>query len=307
MAQQGYGLSNAVGGFFDTYFKAKQLRQREDQFNKQMAEEQRQSSLLNEYRMATLKPKITTTTVKRDNTLVTYEHEEGASPSAGRVIGESPIREESTPELTTTMIRQGKNFVTYEHQKGASPTEGRVLGESPIREESSSSSNGLTEYQRINQEEKKLARIEKNNLTMEWLIGAAQQGKVKIKDSSNNEREVYKIGDTVIDPELWKPKANSTINALLKDYGLVGAKNQLITDTKKELNRHGINFDKPDETKIKDFLSKKTALSQEEIEKYSKNPSAFKRFYLKSVLDKNKEIPEEEKTVLYQFTEVYTR
>jgi hypothetical protein len=81
MAQQGYGLSNAVGGFFDTYFKAKQLRQQEDQFNRNMAEEQRQSSLLNEYRMATLQAKQPTTEYQNFSQEGYYKIEPGKEPT----------------------------------------------------------------------------------------------------------------------------------------------------------------------------------------------------------------------------------
>jgi len=51
---KGYGLSDAVGGFFGTYFKAKEMRMKEDQFNRNMAEEQRQSSLLQAVRESEL-------------------------------------------------------------------------------------------------------------------------------------------------------------------------------------------------------------------------------------------------------------
>ena len=81
MAQQGYGLSNAVGGFFDTYFKVKEMRMKEDQFNRNMAEEQRQFSLLQAYDYAQLMSKQPTTEYQNFSQEGYYKVEPGKEPT----------------------------------------------------------------------------------------------------------------------------------------------------------------------------------------------------------------------------------
>ena len=284
MAQQGYGLSNAVGGFFDVYFKAKEMRMKEDQFNRNMAEEQRQFSLLQAYRDAQLMSKQPTTEYQNFSQEGYYKVEPGKEPT----YIQNQNKPMGTPKTITSMIRQGNEFVTYEHQEWTSPMDGRVIGKSPIRE-GSAGSDGLTAYQQMMQDERKQKRIEKNTLNVDSLIKVAQEGSTPLKDKSGKEvknangetKKVYQIGDKTLPKELWKPKATSAVNSLLSDYGLVNVKNKILSGAKVAAKKQGIDFD-------------------------SAKPET-KREYLKKLLDKNQEIPEEEKDVLYKFVEVYTR
>ena len=292
MAQQGYGLSDAVGGFFGTYFKAKEMRMKEDQFNRNMAEEQRQFSLLQAVRESELlrQRQSNFITPKEGDIYTKYGLPAGQEIPIQLADNLLSLANPKTKEtkVTTSMVRQGNKFITYEHEEGASPSSGKIIGESPIRE-GSAGSDGLTTYQQMMQDERKQKRIEKNTLNVDSLIKVVQEGSTPLKDKAGKEvknakgetKNIYQIGDKTLPKELWKPKATSAVNSLLSDYGLVNVKNKILSGAKVAAKKQGVDFD-------------------------SAKPET-KREYLKKLLDSNQEIPEEEKDVLYKFVEVYTR
>ena len=131
------------------------------------------------------------------------------------------------------------------------------------------------EKYKTEREEKRQARIDANQLKMDSLIAGAQGARTKISEG-DVETEVYQVGDTTLPVKSWKPVATSTVNALLRDYGLTTTKNKILKGAKKTKG-------------FKDASPQK------------------KREFLKTILNNNKTIPSDKKKVLYNWVEVYTR
>jgi len=265
--------------------QAREQRQRENEFNRKMAEEQRQYGLYSEIqRMRLLNEQRQLDQAFVNVTEGDQYNKFGVTP------GQYPVSLlDNVLSLSSKQDNQYSPKVYETHSVQQTPDGSfRVVPHQNLGAVATQSGGGLTPYQQYqigNTEEdreiKRQERIDKNLFDADVLIAARQSGLVKVTDKTGNERDVYQVGENLIDPKIWKPKAQAAVNALIRDYNLAPVKNALLSQAKKAAKENGMDFESLDANQ--------------------------KRNILKQALDNNQTIPTPEKDVLYKFVEVYTR
>jgi hypothetical protein len=294
------------------YLKAKQMKQEQEQFNQQMATQERMDGLLNmiEMNKARLEKRKLDWQMSQGNDRL-YEVKEGTPLADVIGAGTHPIQaiddmigyqkallDMKKPQGNRyqdlgKVVKDGATYQKlYDREKGEFVYEQAPEDKSsrpyPSPYESYQMFSQEREFQTTEKEKKeklekeKQTRIESNQLKLDSLISGVRGGEQEIADSKTGmKQKVYTVGNQPLPTKAWKPQANATVNVLLQDYDLKNTKDTLLNGVKKTIRNKGYNFDKLDKAK--------------------------QRNALKQVLDTNKTIPSEKKKVLYQWIEVYTR
>ena len=232
-----------------SFLGQKKQQAEEAQFNKQLAQTERQNSLLNQIRQAQL-------AVTKDKFAETQEQNEFYRELAGDKLAFSKEKETYDREqdkiknefertrlgIMATNAKKNKGYInsynTGYTQRNPETGKPEFI---PFKNATTGKSD-FTPYQKYNiernekiDEAKRQKRINENFLTAGALFGAKRGGIKRIEDKQGNERKVYQQGETVIDPKIWELKTKSTVNQLLSDLGLKQTKKDLIEGVKNKL------------------------------------------------------------------------
>ena len=283
------GLTGLGEGLFQGFLLKRKQQEEERQFSEKMAMEERQNSLLNDFR------------IKNYELQLAQEQREGVYQNAlmknmdednARLQAQSSMLQNKPPKMVESRIESNGKIETYFHPEGEAPS-GKPFATSPqwkpegTKEPSETDklNQTLKEIQIENQKEKDAQQLEKDFTNIDALITARQNGEqeqeTKTAGGDIVKTQVYKVGDKNIDPKLWKSVAENKVNSLIDKMGLKPTVSKLWLGINAAAKKRGIDFDKL--------------------------PSSDKRKYLKQVLDNNQDIPEQDKKALYQYIEIKTR
>lgn len=295
------------------YLKAKQMKQEQEQFNQQMATQERRDSLLNmvEMNRARLEKRKLDWQMSQGNDQL-YEVKEGTPladvigagtypiQSIDDIIGfQKALLDSKTPKGNRyqdlgKVIKDGKTQQKlYDRQKDdfiyEEAPEDKSLRPYPspyesykmFAEEREFKTAEKEKEEALKKEERK--RIQDSQQKLNSLTKGFSGGKKYVTDPTIGKREGYLVNGEFKDKPTWKAEAENTMNALLEDTGLKSSADILPKAAKYYMEDKGIkkNFDK---------------LSPEE-----------QRQYMYKTLASDKETKSEDRKILKQWINLYKR